>query len=77
MFGSGGGAALAADLGVPLLGTVPLDVRLRECSDAGEPLVLAEPESETAQALQAIAAAIAATKREQGIGITRPLHVVG
>src|SRR5919206_95610 len=39
VFGSGGGLALAADLDVPLLGTVPLDGRLREQGDAGEPLV--------------------------------------
>ena len=41
IFGTGGGEALADQLGVPLLGTVPLDPRLRECGDRGEPLVLA------------------------------------
>src|SRR5207244_6330246 len=43
VFGSGGGAALAAELGIPLLGCVPLDARLRECGDEGQPLVLADP----------------------------------
>ena len=43
IFGTGGGQALADELGVPLLGTVPLDPQLRECGDRGEPLVLAEP----------------------------------
>ena len=37
LFGSGGGAHLAAELGVPMLGSVPLDVRLREAADAGVP----------------------------------------
>ena len=46
IFGTGGGEALADQLGVPLLGTVPLDPQLRECGDRGEPLVLAEPDSE-------------------------------
>src|SRR5437763_2486346 len=55
VFGSGGGARLATQLGVPLLGTVPLDARLREQGDAGEPLVLADPESEPAQAILGIA----------------------
>jgi ATP-binding protein involved in chromosome partitioning len=42
VFGSGGGARLAEELGVPLLGTIPLDSRLRESGDAGEPLVTPE-----------------------------------
>jgi ATP-binding protein involved in chromosome partitioning len=77
VFGSGGGAELAHQLDVPLLGTVPLDARLREFGDLGDPLVLAEPEAETAQTIRAIAVAIAATKREVGIGITKQLKVLG
>jgi ATP-binding protein involved in chromosome partitioning len=42
IFGSGGGQRLADELGVPLLGTVPLDPRLREGGDRGEPLVTPE-----------------------------------
>src|SRR5581483_3856822 len=45
VFGSGGGEALAEELGVPLLGEVPLDPLLREQGDAGEPIVAAHPES--------------------------------
>jgi ATP-binding protein involved in chromosome partitioning len=59
LFGSGGGAALAEEIGVPLLGRVPLDPRLRECADEGEPLVTSDPDSEGARAIQEIAAAIA------------------
>ena len=77
VFGSGGGQQLANELGVPLLGTVPLDARLREAGDAGRPLVAAEPDCEPARAIAAVAAAIDATRREQGIGITKPLKVVG
>ncbi len=58
VFGRGGGAALAADLDVPLLGVVPLDPLLREQGDLGEPIVAAHPESESAQAIVAIAEAI-------------------
>jgi len=76
VFGSGGGAALAEQLGTPLLGTVPLDARLREQGDAGVPLVLAEPEAPAARAIQEVAAAIVASKREQGIGITKSLPVL-
>jgi ATP-binding protein involved in chromosome partitioning len=55
VFGSGGGERLAEELGVPLIGRVPLDPLLRECGDAGEPLMVAAPESSSAQALRAIA----------------------
>src|SRR5919206_4617447 len=51
IFGSGGGERLAADLGVQLLGTVPLDARLRECGDSGEPIVWADPEAEASVAV--------------------------
>jgi ATP-binding protein involved in chromosome partitioning len=58
VFGTGGGERLAAQIGVPLLGKVPLDVRLRECGDGGEPLVWAEPDSETSREIVGIAEAI-------------------
>ena len=76
VFGHGGGAALAADLDVPLLGVVPLDPLLREQGDLGEPIVAAHPESESAQAIVAIAEAIEAAKREAG-GIVKSLPLVG
>ena len=61
-FGTGGGGKLADDLGVPLLGTVPLDTALREAGDAGVPVVEADPESESARAIVAIAEAVLASR---------------
>jgi ATP-binding protein involved in chromosome partitioning len=75
-FGSGGGDRLAEDLGIPLLGRIPLDARLRESGDEGAPLVESEPESESAQAIAALAEAIATTKREEGVGIVKALPVL-
>ena len=69
VFGSGGGATVAAALSrlggtqVPLLGQVPLDVRLREGGDAGMPLVLSDPDSPAALALRKIADEIGARSR--------------
>jgi ATP-binding protein involved in chromosome partitioning len=69
VFGSGGGASVAAALGrltgapVPLLGQVPIDVRLREGGDAGVPLVLGEPDSPAALALRKIADELGARRR--------------
>ena len=75
-FGSGGGEALAAELEIPLLGSMPLDARLREAGDEGVPVVERDPESEPARAMIALAEAIIATKREQGVGIVKPLPVL-
>ena len=72
IFGSGGGAQLAAELGVPMLGSVPLDVRLREAADAGVPLVTSDPECEAAQAILELARAIDAS-RAGGFTSTLPL----
>jgi len=76
VFGSGGGEELARDLGVPLLGTVPLDPVLREQGDAGVPVVSARPEAESAQAIVAIAHEIEALKREAA-GFVKSLPLVG
>ncbi|HEY8522022.1 MAG TPA: iron-sulfur cluster carrier protein ApbC [Gammaproteobacteria bacterium] len=45
IFGEEGGANLSRAYGVPLLGTLPLDRRIREETDSGEPTVVAEPDS--------------------------------
>jgi ATP-binding protein involved in chromosome partitioning len=55
IFGSGGGRSLAERLGVPLLGEIPIDPNLREYADAGAPIVLQDPDSDVAQALDATA----------------------
>jgi ATP-binding protein involved in chromosome partitioning len=64
IFGSGGGARVAATLtqrfgyDVPVLGEIPLDVRLREGGDDGKPVIESDPTSPGAVALEAIAAKI-------------------
>jgi ATP-binding protein involved in chromosome partitioning len=55
IFGAGGGARMAADYGVPLLGDIPLDIRIREQADGGTPTVVAMPDSELAARYRAIA----------------------
>src|SRR5256885_333950 len=73
VLGGGGGERLAAELGVPVLGHVPLDSRLRECGDDGEPLMLTEPDSASGRELLRIAEAILALERGS---IVKPLTVV-
>lgn len=59
IFGSGGGEKTALELGVPLIGCVPLEISTRIGGDNGIPIVVAEPDSKSAQALKAIALSIA------------------
>jgi len=63
LFGSGGGAQLAAELDAPLLGQVPLDIALRESGDRGIPVVVGAPQSASARALTKIAAALRPVRR--------------
>ena len=59
IFGEGGGAALGADYHVPLLGKLPLDLRIRVGLDAGQPIVAADPDSAISQEYLAIALKVA------------------
>jgi ATP-binding protein involved in chromosome partitioning len=69
LFGSGGGQVVADSLTrslgseVPLLGQVPLDLRLRETGDAGTPLVLTDPTSPASVVLRGIANRLATRSR--------------
>ncbi|GAA2505099.1 Mrp/NBP35 family ATP-binding protein [Winogradskya humida] len=79
VFGSGGGATVASSLtttvgaSVPLLGQIPLDTRVREAGDAGVPIVLADPTSPAAVALDAVADRLA-IRRESLVG--KPLGLM-
>jgi ATP-binding protein involved in chromosome partitioning len=60
LFGAGGGAGVAADNDLELLGQLPLDLRIREETDSGRPTVAAEPDSAVAQAFRNMAVRTAA-----------------
>jgi ATP-binding protein involved in chromosome partitioning len=55
IFGSGGGAALAEQLDVPLLGRIPLVPAIREGADSGNPIVSVEPDGDAAEAFASLA----------------------
>jgi ATP-binding protein involved in chromosome partitioning len=57
IFGHGGARRTAEDAGVPFLGEIPIDVGLREASDAGAPLVAAQPKHPVSQRFREIAEA--------------------
>ncbi|MFN8474461.1 MAG: Mrp/NBP35 family ATP-binding protein [Anaerolineae bacterium] len=70
IFGHGGGQDMAKKLGVPFLGEVPIDPRVREGGDIGQPIVAVNPDAPAAQAYLKIAQQIAA--KISVINYTRP-----
>jgi len=67
LFGAGGGAELADELDVPLLGQLPLGPALREGGDDGRPITAVEPDSEAARAFMSIAEHIAVDMRPKKV----------
>ncbi|HVM12080.1 MAG TPA: Mrp/NBP35 family ATP-binding protein [Actinomycetota bacterium] len=74
LFGSGGGARTAEALGVPLLGSVPMQVSLREGSDAGAPVVVTEPDSPAGRAFREVASELT-SRTSTRLGKALPLTV--
>jgi ATP-binding protein involved in chromosome partitioning len=60
IFGHGGGEKMAAELGIPFLGRIPIYQPIREGSDAGVPLMISEPDSPASRAFMAAAERMAA-----------------
>jgi ATP-binding protein involved in chromosome partitioning len=72
IFRHGGGKKLAAEAGVPFLGEVPIDPRVAECGDAGEPIVKRYPDSPVAKAYRELAASVIAALRQTAAGPELP-----
>jgi ATP-binding protein involved in chromosome partitioning len=60
IFGAGGGEKMAAKYGTELLGSLPLDIRIRENADSGHPSVVADPDGKPAQIYREVARKLAA-----------------
>jgi ATP-binding protein involved in chromosome partitioning len=60
IFGAGGGASMAEQYEVPLLGSLPLDIHIREQADSGTPTVAADPDGQVAKMYREIARKTAA-----------------
>ena len=76
IFGHGGAREEAERLGVPFLGEVPLNMTIRESSDAGRPVVAVDPEGPQAQGYRAIAAALWKTLSGAPAGRAAPRIVI-
>lgn len=75
LFGEGGGAELAENLEVPLLGQIPLDIALRRSGDRGVPLVVADPTAPSARAIDEVARTLRPARRPL-LGRSLPLTPV-
>jgi ATP-binding protein involved in chromosome partitioning len=79
IFGSGGGETLAQQSGVPFIGTIPMDPMVRQGGDEGKPVVITNPDSAVAKALQNVAENVAAkisVAAVQGANFI-PINLVG
>jgi ATP-binding protein involved in chromosome partitioning len=70
VFGSGGAARMAKDYGVEVLGELPLDISIREQTDAGKPTVVADPDGRVAEIYRAIARRVAVKIADLGRDMT-------
>ena len=75
LFGEGGGARLAEDIGTTLLGQVPLDLPLRTAGDLGVPAMVASPLAPSVAELRRIAGDLPVVRRSL-VGRSLPLSVV-
>jgi ATP-binding protein involved in chromosome partitioning len=78
IFGEGGGERMCRDYGVPFLGSLPLDIRIREQADSGRPTVVADPDGAVAQTYKAIArkVAVAVAQKAEDFSAKFPSIVV-
>jgi ATP-binding protein involved in chromosome partitioning len=74
IFGHGGGAHMAQDLGIPLLGEVPIDTRVRSGGDEGRPIVDAFPDAPAAQVFRELAGKVAAQISIQAMRVLKVIQ---
>ncbi len=78
VFGAGGAERMAKEYGVELLGSLPLDISIREQADSGKPTVVADPEGRIAETYRAIARRVAVriAERQKDMSLKFPNIVV-
>ena len=74
IFGNGGGRHMAEDLGIPFLGEVPIDTRVRVGGDEGQPIVAAAPDAPAALAFLDLASRVAAQVSIQNMRVLKVIQ---
>lgn len=74
IFGHGGGAAMAEDLGLKFLGEIPIDTRVRVGGDSGQPILASAPDAPAAKAFREVASRVAAQISIQNMKVLRVIQ---
>ncbi len=74
IFGQGGGQRMAQEMGIPFLGEVPIDTRVRSGGDEGQPILTAAPDAPAALAFEAVAGKVAAQISIQAMRVLRVIQ---
>jgi len=74
IFGNGGGRRMAEEMGIPFLGEVPIDTRVRTGGDEGQPIVAAAPDAPAAQAFLDLASRVAAQVSIQNMRVLKVIQ---
>jgi ATP-binding protein involved in chromosome partitioning len=74
IFGEGGGRRMADEMGIPFLGEVPIDTRIRSGGDEGAPIVAAAPDAPAARAFLDLASRVAAQVSIQNMRVLRVIQ---
>ena len=74
IFGNGGGRRMAEDMGIPFLGEVPIDTRVRSGGDEGQPIVAAAPDAPAAKAFAEVAGKVAAQVSIQNMRVLKVIQ---
>jgi len=77
IFSKGGGGRAAEELGVPFLGSIPLDAAVCETGDAGRPILERDPEASIAGIIRGIAAKMAVRVQEEAADVGPQITVIG
>jgi len=74
IFGNGGGRRMAEEMGIPFLGEVPIDTRVREGGDEGRPIVAVAPDAPAARAFADVASRVAAQISIQNMRVLKVIQ---
>ena len=74
IFGNGGGRRMAEDMGIPFLGEVPIDTRVRSGGDEGRPIVAEAPDAPAAKAFAEVAGKVAAQVSIQNMRVLKVIQ---
>ena len=74
IFGNGGGRRMAEEMGIPFLGEVPIDTRVRSGGDEGQPIVAAAPDAPAARSFADVAGKVAAQVSIQNMRVLKVIQ---